>query len=83
MDDCAALVETMMQWMSKSPTARVIDREVGDLGQDLMAGGTSAVVSSIQRHVVRSRRGRAEAGTLAGRSCLPPRDGQSGQSGYS
>ena len=27
MDDCAALVETLMQWMSASPTAREIDRE--------------------------------------------------------
>lgn len=38
MDDCAALVETLMQWMSSSPTARTIDREVGDLGHDLVAG---------------------------------------------
>lgn len=29
MDDCAALVETVMQWMSNSPTAREIDRELG------------------------------------------------------
>lgn len=38
MDDCASLVETMMQWMSSSPTARVIDNEIGDLSGDLMAG---------------------------------------------
>lgn len=38
MDDCAALVETMMQWMSSSPTARALDREVGALGHDLLAG---------------------------------------------
>lgn len=37
MDDCAALVETMLQWMSSSPTARVIDRELGDLRHDLLA----------------------------------------------
>lgn len=37
-DDCAALVETMMQWMSTSPTARLIDQEVGDLGNDLLGG---------------------------------------------
>jgi predicted acylesterase/phospholipase RssA len=38
MDDCASLVETMLQWMSSSPTARVIDRELGDLATDLIAG---------------------------------------------
>jgi hypothetical protein len=38
MDDCAALVEIMMQWMSSSPTARVIDLEIGDLGGDMVAG---------------------------------------------
>lgn len=38
MDDCAALVETMMQWMSSSRTARIIDREVGDQRHDLVAG---------------------------------------------
>lgn len=38
MDDCSALMETMMQWMSSSPTARSIDRELGDLRHDLIAG---------------------------------------------
>ena len=38
MDDCATLVETMMQWMSSSPTARTFDLEIGDLGADLVAG---------------------------------------------
>ena len=38
MDDCAALVETMMQWMSSSRTARPIDRESGDLAGNLVAG---------------------------------------------
>jgi hypothetical protein len=38
MDDCAALVETMMQWMSSSPTAQGIDGEVGDLRNDFVAG---------------------------------------------
>ncbi len=37
MDDCAALVETMMQWLSSSHTARSIDAEIGDLGKDLLA----------------------------------------------
>lgn len=38
MDDCASLVETMMQWVSSSPTARVIDREMGDLHHDILGG---------------------------------------------
>lgn len=38
MDDCAALVETSMQWLSDSPTARVIDREVGDCAGDVLGG---------------------------------------------
>lgn len=38
MDDCSSLVELVMQWMSQSPTAGVIDREVGDLKHDLIAG---------------------------------------------
>lgn len=31
LDDCGDLVETLMQWMSNSPTARIIDRELGTL----------------------------------------------------
>ncbi len=38
MDDCGMLVETMMQWISTSPTKRRLDREIGDLGQDSLAG---------------------------------------------
>jgi uncharacterized protein len=38
MDDCSNLVETQLQWMSNSPTARKIDSEIGDLGGDLIAG---------------------------------------------
>ena len=38
MQDCATLQQTMLQWMSSSPTARVIDRELGDLRHDLVAG---------------------------------------------
>ena len=37
MDDCASLVETLLQWMSSSRTARLIDRETGDLRHDLIA----------------------------------------------
>jgi hypothetical protein len=37
MDDCADLMETLLQWMSASPTARIIDRELGDLSGDAIA----------------------------------------------
>jgi uncharacterized protein len=38
MDDCGALVETLLQWMSISPSARTIDRELADLRHDLIGG---------------------------------------------
>lgn len=38
MDDCASLQETLLQWMSTSSTAREIDRELGDLRNDLVGG---------------------------------------------
>ena len=37
MDDCASLMETLLQWMSCSTTAREIDREIGDLRNDRLA----------------------------------------------
>lgn len=37
MDDCAGLMETLLQWMSNSPTAREIDRDLGDLRGDSIA----------------------------------------------
>jgi len=37
MDDCADLMEIVLQWMSRSRTARVIDREIGDLRDDGLA----------------------------------------------
>ncbi|MDJ0750603.1 MAG: patatin-like phospholipase family protein [Woeseiaceae bacterium] len=36
MDDCAALVETIMQWMSSGTKITHIDRELGDLRDDLI-----------------------------------------------
>ena len=36
--DCALLQETMLQWMSASATARPIDREIGDLDEDILGG---------------------------------------------
>jgi len=39
MDDCANLVETLMQWMGTSATARYLDTEVRDLSRDQLGGG--------------------------------------------
>lgn len=36
MDDARALNELMLQWLSNSPTARPIDREVGELRNDVL-----------------------------------------------
>lgn len=38
MNDCADLVELLMQWFSASPAGRVIDGEVGDLSNDIAGG---------------------------------------------
>jgi hypothetical protein len=38
LQDCAVLQETMLQWMSAGPTARIIDRELGGLEGDLLNG---------------------------------------------
>lgn len=37
MDDCAESVETILQWLSDSPTARRIDAAMNDLKPDLLA----------------------------------------------
>jgi uncharacterized protein len=49
MDDCAALQETLLQWMSKSPTARSIDRELGTLDGDLP--GAAPLLSYVRYNV--------------------------------
>jgi len=41
MDDASALNEQVLQWLSRSPTARTIDREVGDLSNDVLGGGAA------------------------------------------
>jgi hypothetical protein len=41
MDDASALNEQVLQWLSRSPTARAIDREVGDLSNDVLGGGAA------------------------------------------
>lgn len=38
MEDVATMQQTLLQWMSSSPTARPIDRELGDLRHDLLGG---------------------------------------------
>lgn len=38
MQDCAKQQETLLQWMSSSVTARSIDRELGDLRNDVLGG---------------------------------------------
>lgn len=38
MQDCATLQQTLLQWMSSSTTAKVVDRELGDLRHDLVGG---------------------------------------------
>ena len=55
MDDCAALVKTMMQWISTSPTAETIDSEIGDLSQDLLGG--SELVTYMRYNIVLNRDG--------------------------
>lgn len=46
MEDCAALQETMMQWISTSPTARQIDREIGTLANDQL--GAAPLVTYVR-----------------------------------
>jgi hypothetical protein len=55
MDDCADLVETVMQWLSSSPRARVIDGEIGDLGKDLL--GSKPLLSYLRYNVALTRDG--------------------------
>ncbi len=38
MNDCDAMNQTILQWMSRSPTVWKIDREIGDLQGDVMGG---------------------------------------------
>jgi len=49
MEDCADQVEAVMQWLSRSPTARPIDREMGTAGPPL---GGNAVCSYLRYNVL-------------------------------
>jgi uncharacterized protein len=48
MEDCSDHVETMMQWLSRSPTARQIDREIGTIAAPL---GGKALCSYLRYNV--------------------------------
>jgi len=49
MEDCADQVETVMQWLSRSPTARTIDREMGKAQPPL---GGQALCSYLRYNVL-------------------------------
>ncbi len=49
MEDCSDQVETVMQWLSRSPTARAIDREVGKAQPPL---GGQALCSYLRYNVL-------------------------------
>jgi uncharacterized protein len=64
LQDCAVQQETMLQWMSASPTARIIDRELGGLEGDLLNG--APVMSYLRYNVdLRPESVRRLDGTLA------------------
>jgi uncharacterized protein len=60
MDDCANLVETLLQWMSTSQTARVIDSELDDLRHDLMA--PAPLISYLRYNVALTKAALAQIG---------------------
>jgi patatin-like phospholipase/acyl hydrolase len=49
MDDNASLVETLLQWMSSSPTAKIIDRELGSLAADSL--GSREVMTYLRYNI--------------------------------
>ena len=53
MNDCDAMNQTMLQWMSRSPTAWKIDREIGDLQGDVLGG--KELFSYVRYNVVLDR----------------------------
>jgi hypothetical protein len=64
LQDCAVLQETMLQWMSAGPTARIIDRELGGLEGDLLNG--SPLMSYLRYNVdLRAESVRRLDGSLA------------------
>ncbi len=53
MNDCDAMNQTMLQWMSRSTTAWEIDREIGDLSGDVLNG--KELLSYLRYNVVLDR----------------------------
>lgn len=53
MNDCDAMNQTILQWMSRSPTAWKIDREIGDLHGDVVGG--KELLSYLRYNVVLDR----------------------------
>ena len=49
MNDCASHQETILQWISSSHTARIIDRELGNLENDLL--GVSPLLTYLRYNV--------------------------------
>jgi hypothetical protein len=60
MDDCANLMETLLQWLSTSQRARVIDSELDDLRHDLIA--PAPVISYLRYNVTLTRASLAQIG---------------------
>jgi predicted acylesterase/phospholipase RssA len=60
MDDCANLMETLLQWLSTSQTARVIDSEVEDLRHDLIA--PAPLISYLRYNVALTKASLAQIG---------------------
>jgi predicted acylesterase/phospholipase RssA len=60
MDDCANLVETLLQWMSTSQTARVIDSELDNLRHDLIA--PAPLISYLRYNVALTKAALAQIG---------------------
>ena len=58
MDDCNALVQTMLQWMSGGPTFHTIDAEIGDLSGDLL--GQEPLLSYMRYNMELSDKGLRE-----------------------
>lgn len=55
MNDCAVQQETLLQWLSASPTARVFDREIGDLSGNL--AGPEPLLSYLRYNVTLNAEG--------------------------
>ena len=62
MDDCGALVEIMMQWLSNSPLAREIDGEIGRLDRDLLTNRPACTYQRYQLDLTRKTIDRLKRG---------------------